>query len=78
MPDDKDYTIGVLETQIKYLSEEVIDVKKDIKAIRLQTDKLDRWEQRAVGAVAIFSAVGAVVIYLGDGLLNLIRTKLGF
>jgi len=77
MQDDIKYTIGALKTEVQFLTQKFEDMEDSIEEIKKQTSKLDRWEQRTAGAITILSVVGAAVLYLGDGLIQLIKTKLG-
>lgn len=85
MNGNTDYKIGVMESQVTETRNDVIELKtyisemqRDIKDIKTQ---LTTWKSTAAGAIAILipvlSAVGAVVIWLGNGFIDLIRTKLG-
>ena len=77
MLDDIKYTMGTLKTEVQFLSKKLEDMEESIAEIKKQTGKLDRWEQRTAGAITVLSFVGATVLYLGDGLIQLIKTKLG-
>ena len=77
MQDDIIYTMGTLKTEVQFLSKKLEDMEESIAEIKKQTSKLDRWEQRTAGAITVLSFVGATVLYLGDGLIQLIKTKLG-
>ena len=77
MLDDIQYTMGTLKTEVQFLSKKLEDMEESIAEIKKQTSKLDRWEQRTAGAITVLSFVGATVLYLGDGLIQLIKTKLG-
>ena len=77
MQDDIEYTMGTLKTEVQFLSKKLEDMEGSIAEIKKQTSKLDRWEQRTAGAITVLSFVGATVLYLGDGLIQLIKTKLG-
>ena len=77
MQDDIEYTMGTLKTEVQFLSKKLEDMEESIAEIKKQTSKLDRWEQRTAGAITVLSFVGATVLYLGDGLIQLIKTKLG-
>lgn len=77
MLDDIKYTMGTLKTEVQFLSKKLEDMEGSIAEIKKQTSKLDRWEQRTAGAITVLSFVGATVLYLGDGLIQLIKTKLG-
>lgn len=77
MLDDIKYTMGTLKTEVQFLSKKLEDMEESIAEIKKQTSKLDRWEQRTAGAITVLSFVGATVLYLGDGLIQLIKTKLG-
>lgn len=85
MRDDANYKIGIMETQVTETRNDVVELKqyisemqKDIKEIKTQ---LITWKSTAAGAITILipvlSLVGAVVIWLGNGFIDLIRTKLG-
>lgn len=77
MLDDIKYTMGTLKTEVQFLSKKLEDMEESIAEIKKQTSKLDRWEQRTAGAITVLSFVGATVLYLEDGLIQLIKTKLG-
>lgn len=70
--------LGILLTKVEYHDQDIKEINKKLDKVLEQTGRLDKWEQRMVGAVTVFSFIGSIVLYLGHDLLVLIKTKLGF
>lgn len=82
MQNDMNYKMGALETGMKDMQEDISSImtkmtslEKDVSEIKNQ---LQGWTNRAAGAVGVLSIVGAALLWAGDGIIALIKTKLGF
>ncbi len=73
--DDINYEIGMLKAQVSQLNDTVNSMESDVKEIKSQ---LLTWKSTAAGAITVLSAVGAVVLFFADALVQYIKVKLGF
>lgn len=81
-----DYEVGLIKAQNEALKEDVdrlnqtiSEMQKDLKDIKTE---ITTWKAQATGAAAviipILTAVGAIVLWLGDNLLQIIKVKIGW
>lgn len=73
--DDTNFKLGQLEAQVEQLNDTVKSMKADVEEIKSQ---LLTWKSTAVGAIAVLSAIGAVILFFADALVQYIKVKLGF
>lgn len=82
---DLNYKVGVIEAQDNQMKEDLESMKEEVKQdltkvdIRLASieSQLSQWKSSVGGAIAILVVVGNIVLYFGEGLVNLIKVKLG-
>lgn len=79
--EDVNYKIGAIETKMTDISEDVSELKENLSAVQADVkeikDQLNTWKASATGAIFVLSIVGTFILWLGDGLVQIIRTKLG-
>lgn len=82
---DLNYKVGVIEAQNNQMKEDLESMKEEMKQdltkvdIRLASieSQFSQWKSSVGGAIAILVVVGNIVLYFGEGLVNLIKVKLG-
>lgn len=83
--DDTNYKLGQMEAQVTETRDDVVELKKSIaemqKDIKEIKNTMITWKSTAVGAVTVIvpvlSGIGAIILWLGDGLIDLIKARLG-
>jgi uncharacterized protein YlxW (UPF0749 family) len=79
---DMNYEMGrreaqndALVNQLEKLTEKVSALAKDVEEMKAT---VNTWKSSAAGAVAVLSVIGVALVWLGDGLVQMLRVKLGF
>lgn len=79
--EDVNYKIGAIETKVTDISDDVAELKTKLaevdKTVGEINDQLKTWKASATGAVFILSFVGTFILWMGDALITVIKTKLG-
>lgn len=81
-----DYEVGLIKAQCEALQRSVEELTKTVSELTTTVEKVDTqittWKSTAAGAAAVmvpvFSAIGAVILWLGDNLMAIIKIKLGW
>jgi prophage DNA circulation protein len=75
------YEIGIIKAQNAALKESVDTLTKTVATLTDEVEEIKTtvttWRSTAFGAISVLSAIGAVVLWLSDGLVTIIKLKLG-
>jgi prophage DNA circulation protein len=78
---DMNYEIGIIKAQNAALKESVDTLTKTVATLTDEVEEIKTtvttWRSTAFGAISVLSAIGAVVLWLSDGLVTIIKLKLG-